>query len=135
MTYLLDTHYMLWAITETKKLSSRVKEAITNPDNRIVVSAVSFWEVSLKSSIGKLELEGISPDDLPQACLAASFEIEDLKAEQSSTYHQLKATYHKDPFDRMLIWQAIRSNYTLISVDANVKKYTSEGLKVFMDSK
>src|SRR4051812_11367715 len=135
MTYLLDTHYMLWAITETKKLSSRVKEVVTNPDNRIVVSAVSFWEVSLKSSIGKLEITGISPGDLPQACLAIGFEIENLTAAHSSTYHQLKATYHKDPFDRMLIWQAIRSDYTLISVDTNVKKYASEGLRVFMDRK
>lgn len=133
MTYLLDTHYMLWATTETKKLSASVKDTITNPDHRIVVSAISFWEVSLKNSIGKLEITGFSPDDLPQACLDVGFEIESLTAEESSTYHQLKATHHKDPFDRMLIWQAIRHNYTLISVDSNVKKYTSEGLKVFID--
>lgn len=135
MTYLLDTHYLLWAITETKKISSRVKAVITDPDNRIVVSAVSFWEVSLKSSIGKLEITGISCEDLLQACLAVGFEIENLTADDSSTYHRLNATYHKDPFDRMLIWQAIRNNYTLMSVDANVKKYTSEGLKVFVDRK
>jgi PIN domain nuclease of toxin-antitoxin system len=135
MTYLLDTHYMLWTLADTKKLSARVKEVITNPDHRIAVSAVSFWEVALKSSIGKLEIEGFSPDNLPQACIAVGFEIENLTAGDCSTYHQLKATYHKDPFDRMLIWQAIRNNYTLISVDANVKKYTSEGLQVFTDRK
>ncbi len=135
MTYLLDTHYMLWAITETKKLSASAKDVITNPDHRIVVSAVSFWEISLKSSIGKLEITGFTPDDLPIACMAAGFEIENLTAEDSSSYHQLKAMYHKDPFDRMLIWQAIRNNYTFISIDTNVKKYTSEGLKVFADRK
>jgi PIN domain nuclease of toxin-antitoxin system len=135
MTYLLDTHYMLWAITETKKLSARVKDAITDPNHRIVVSAVSFWEVSLKNSIGKLEIKGFSPADLPNACLEVGFEIENLRPDDSSTYHQLKATYHKDPFDRMLIWQAIRNNYTLMSIDSNVKKYTSEGLKVFIDRK
>jgi PIN domain nuclease of toxin-antitoxin system len=130
MTYLLDTHYMLWAITDTKKLSKSIKDVITNPDHRIVVSAVSFWEVSLKSTIGKLEIAGFLPEDLPRACLQMGFDIESLSAEDSSTYHKLKATYHKDPFYRMLIWQAIRNNYTLVSVDGNVKKYVSEGLKI-----
>ena len=49
MTYLIDTHYMLWALTDTKKLSEGVKEIITNPEHRILVSAISFWEVSLKA--------------------------------------------------------------------------------------
>ena len=135
MTYLLDTHYMLWAISDTRKLSARIKDVITNPDNRIVISTISFWEVSLKSSVGKLDITGFTSADLPAACLTVGFGIESPTAEESSTYHLLKATYHKDPFDKMLIWQAICNNYTLISADANVKKYTSEGLKVFTDRK
>ena len=130
MIYLLDTHYMLWAIADTKKLSKNIKEIITNPDHKIVVSTISFWEVSLKSSLGKLEITGFSPEVLPKACLQVGFDIECPSAEDSSTYHKLKASYHKDPFDRMLIWQAIRNNYTIISVDNNVKKYSSEGLKI-----
>ncbi len=130
MTYLLDTHYMLWAIADTKKLSAAIKEIITNPENRIIVSAISFWEVSLKSSLGKLQISGFAPEDLPDACLQMGFEIENLSAEDSSSYHQLKATYHKDPFDRMLIWQAMRNNYTFVSSDSTMKKYVSEGLKV-----
>lgn len=131
MTYLLDTHYMLWAIADSKKLSKRIKDVITNPDHRIIISTISFWEVSLKSSLGKLQIAGFSPEDLPEACLQVGFDIENLSAEDSSTYHKLKATHHKDPFDRMLIWQAIRNDYVLISTDGNVKKYASEGLKVF----
>jgi len=130
MTYLLDTHYMLWAIADTKKLSAVVKNIIVDPDHKIIVSTISFWEVSLKSSIGKLEISGFLPEELPDACLMVGFEIKSLSAEDSSSYHKLKANYHKDPFDRMLIWQAIRNDYTLISVDGNVKKNTSEGLKV-----
>ncbi len=130
MIYLLDTHYMLWAITDTKRISKDIKDILTNPEHRILVSAVSFWEVALKSAIGKLAITGYSPEDFPAACIEVGFEIEPLPAADSSTYHQLKATYHKDPFDRMLIWQAIRNNYTFISVDSNVKKYKSEGLKV-----
>jgi PIN domain nuclease of toxin-antitoxin system len=130
MNYLLDTHYMLWALTDTKKLSKKIKDEITHPDNRIVISAVSFWEVSLKASIGKLELVGFSPEDLPDACIQMGFDIAPLGPMESSSYHRLRATYHKDPFDRMLIWLAICNDYILISADNHVKKYTSEGLRI-----
>lgn len=132
MTYLLDTHYMLWTIADTKKVSKNIKEIITNPDHRIVISTISFWEISLKSSIGKLKISGFRPEDIPDACLRTGFDIECLSAEDSSTYHELKAVYHKDPFDRMLIWQAIRNDYILISMNSNIKKYKSEGLKVLV---
>jgi PIN domain nuclease of toxin-antitoxin system len=62
---------------------------------------------------------------------AINFEIINLLPEESSTFHQLKATHQKDPFDRMLIWQAIYNNYILISADANIQKYMTEGLKIF----
>jgi len=97
MIYLLDTHYMLWAIADSKKLSKKVKEVITNPENSIIVSTISFWEVSLKSSLGKLEITGFEPEDLRQARLKVGFEITELSAEDSSTYHKLKAISHKDP--------------------------------------
>ncbi len=130
MNYLLDTHYMLWALTDTKKLSKKIKDEITHPENRIIISTVSFWEVSLKASIGKLEIVGFSPEDLPDACMQMGFEIEPLGPGESSSYHKLRATYHKDPFDRMLIWRAICNDYIFISADNHVKKYTSEGLRI-----
>jgi PIN domain nuclease of toxin-antitoxin system len=130
MTYLLDTHYLIWAVADTKKIPARVRDILTNPEHSIVVSTISFWEVSLKSALGKLQITGFSPEDLPGACLQIGFTVEPLSATDSSTYHQLKATHHKDPFDRMLIWQALRNGYTFISTDDDVKKYVSEGLKV-----
>ena len=132
MMYLLDTHYLLWALTDTKKLPGKVRDVLVDPDNRIIISTVSFWEVSLKSSLGKLTFSGYFPADLPDTCLQTGFEIKNLSPEDSSTYHRLKATYHKDPFDRMLIWQAIRNEYIFISADKQVKKYASEGLKIFV---
>lgn len=130
MTYLLDTHYMLWALTDTKKISKRIKDVIVEPDNRIVISTVSFWEISLKTSKGKMTYSGLPSENLPDACRQIGFEIECLPAADSSTYHKLIASHHKDPFDRMLIWQAIQNNYTFISVDIDVRKYKSEGLKI-----
>jgi len=130
MNYLLDTHYMLWSLTDTKKLSKKIKDEITHPENRIVISAISFWEVSLKASIGKLELVGFSPEDLPDACMQMGFDIAPLAPIEGSSYHKLRGTYHKDPFDRMLIWLAICNDYILISADSHVKKFTSEGLRI-----
>ena len=131
MIYLLDTHYLIWAITDTKKLSPKVKGILTDPNQKVIVSTISFWEVSLKTSLGKLKIMGFSPEDLPRLCLQIGFDIERLSPEASSTYHRLKASYHKDPFDRMLIWQAIVNNYTLLSADDTIKKYTSEGLQMY----
>jgi PIN domain nuclease of toxin-antitoxin system len=131
MTYLLDTHHFLWAITNAKKIPKKLREVLTDPENEIIVSAISFWEISLKSSLGKLEIKGFSPEDLPDICEKIGFAVKSLSAKESCCYHKLKVTYHKDPFDRMLIWQAISNDYVLVSADAQIKKYVSSGLKIY----
>ena len=130
MKFLLDTHYLIWSIADSSKISKRIKDIIVEPDHRIFVSTISFWEISLKCSIGKLDITGFLPEDIPNLCTRMGFEIETLSAHDSSSYHHLTINYHKDPFDRMLIWQAISNNYTLISDDADIKKYVSSGLKL-----
>ena len=130
MTYLLDTHTLIWAVTDTKKLSGTVRGILENTDNEIVVSAISFWEISLKYSLQKLTLDGLTPEDFHQAALDTGFRLIDLAGETASSYHLLKGTHHRDPFDRMLIWLAISRNYSLISKDPQVMKYSTEGLTV-----
>ncbi len=130
MSYLLDTHTFIWAVTDPIKLSDTARTILADGQQDIVVSAVSFWEIALKYSLQKLMLEGLTPEDFPQAALEIGFRLLDLGALTTSTYHQLKATYHKDPFDRMLIWQALQNNLRLISKDPNVAQYVSEGLQV-----
>ena len=130
MSFLLDTHYLLWTISDPSQISKNIKNIITNPENSVFVSTISFWEVSLKSRLGKLQILGFSPENLPSLCIKMGFDIIELSPGDSSTYHELKSDYHKDPFDRMLIWQAIRNNLTLISSDVNISKYKSEGLNV-----
>lgn len=130
MRYLLDTHTFIWAISEQNKLPKKVKVIISNPDNEILVSALSFWEISLKYFLGKMNVDNIPPDELPFWAKKHGFKIMPLEAATASTYHNLTATYHKDPFDRMLIWEAIQSNIPLISKDENVGKYQSEGLVI-----
>jgi len=131
MNYLLDTHTLIWSILENKKLSPLVKQALNNQDNSIFVSAITFWEIALKFSTEKLELKGILPEDFPRLSLLSDYKLLQLSADESATYHNLLKTLHRDPFDRMIIWQAINHNYTLISKDAQMALYEEAGLKIF----
>ena len=133
MKYLLDTHYLLWSVMDSMRISKKLKNVLTDPGNDIIVSAVSFWEISLKASLGKLELKNIEAEALPAICETMGFTIVSLQAGVCSSYSQLKATYHKDPFDRMLIWMAIINDYTLVTIDENVMKHKSEGLKLYYE--
>ncbi len=132
MSYLLDTHYLLWTIVDSKKISKKIRDLISDPGQSIFVSTISFWEISLKSALRKMEISGFKPEDIPEICAKIGFEIIELSAADSCSYHHLKASHHKDPFDRMLIWQAIRNNYTLISADDEINKYRSEGLNILV---
>lgn len=131
MNYLLDTHTLLWSLFKSSELSKNVIQVIKNTKNIINVSVVNFWEISLKYAIGKLQLTNILPDDLPELCEKIGFEILDLKAEESSSFYKLKIIKHKDPFDRMLIWQAIHQHLLFISRDKSLKEYKKIGLKIF----
>jgi PIN domain nuclease of toxin-antitoxin system len=132
MSYLLDTHYLLWAIVDSKKISKKIRDLISDPEQLIFISTISLWEISLKSALGKMEISGFKPEEIPEICTKIGFEIIELSAADSSSYHHLKASHHKDPFDRMLIWQAIRNNYILISADDEINKYRSEGLNILV---
>ncbi len=131
MSYLLDTHALIWALTEPEKLSRKVRTILEDPLSSISVSSLTFWEISIKYALGKLELEVLVPQDFYQACREMRFDIQELSAEEASTYHLLNATHHKDPFDRMLVWQCLKNNHILISQDEDMKKYVSEGLKIY----
>jgi PIN domain nuclease of toxin-antitoxin system len=132
MSYLLDTHYLIWAIADSKKISKKIRNLIQDADQESFVSTISFWEVSLKTSFGKMNISGFTPEDIPAICKSIGFEIIELSANDSSAYHQLKASHHKDPIDRMLIWQAIRNGYTLISADGQVSRYRPERLNILV---
>ena len=129
MNYLLDTHVLLWAINDETKLSTKAKETLDNTENSVYVSAISFWEISVKFSLGKLKLKGFTPDDLTELSIQIGFKLLPLLHDECATYHHLINTIHRDPFDRILIWQAIKGNYTLITKDSKASLYNTSGLK------
>lgn len=128
MTYLLDTHSFLWAAFEPERFSRRVRELLKNPLTEVHVSSISFWEISLKFALGKLALKNLSPEELPGAARQMGFELITLDPETAASFHQLGCASHKDPFDRMLIWQAVRRQMTLISKDKRFSDYAPLGL-------
>jgi len=129
MNYLLDTHTMIWAISEKGKLSTKTRQILDNTNNSIFVSAISFWEIALKFSIGKLTINGIRPEALPELCVKTGFQLISLSVEECANYHDLIITDHKDMFDRMLVWQAIQRNLIFISKDERIDQYQAAGLK------
>jgi len=130
MKYLLDTHAFLWSISQSMDLPEKVVLAIKNPNNEIFVSAVTLWEISIKTRIKKLDLGGLPIEDLLRLSEKMDFQLIDLTPEEANSYVNLTENTHKDPFDRMLIWQCIRRNMTIISKDAEFKKFKVHGLKV-----
>lgn len=129
MKYLLDTHTFLWSLFESSKLSKKVKEVILNEENEIYVSTVTFWEISLKFSIGKLQLGGVFPDQLPGFCRESGMDILPIDDSLASSFYRMPKVEHFDPFDRLLIWQAIREEIIIISKDKKFIEYVPHGLK------
>jgi PIN domain nuclease of toxin-antitoxin system len=129
MVYLLDTHSFLWTVFDTGKLSQTARNMITEPDNRILVSSISFWEISLKSALGKLELVDCTPKELPGIATQMGLECIALQPDHAASFYQLPRRIHKDPFDRMLVWLAIQEHWVLISKDQQIANYAQYGLR------
>ena len=118
MSFLLDTHILLWFLENDSKLSNQVREVITNPENLIFVSAISAWVISIKQSLGKL----IAPSNLEEALCFSRLEVLAITLAHGIKVSDLPM-YHKDPFDRMLIAQALVEGLTIITVDQKFKLY------------
>ena len=127
---LLDTHTLLWAIGKSDELLGNIIEQLQDTKNKVFVSAVSLWEIALKHSLGKLVLDAFNVEDILVYCKKIGFEMLPLEPSEALGFHLLptKET-HKDPFDRMLIYQCIRNKYILVSKDSKMELYEENGLK------
>ncbi len=130
MKLLLDTHVFIWALMDTSRLSAVVKYQMQESENEVLVSAVSFWEIAIKHSLGKLELNGLLPSEMAGIAEREMglnlLGLDAFSAADSGTIPLL----HKDPFDRMLIYQAIHSGYCMVSADKRFSEYQAHGLKL-----
>jgi PIN domain nuclease of toxin-antitoxin system len=118
VSLLLDTHILLWWLSDDPLLPQAARKAIASPDNEVLVSAATVWEISIKKAAGRLD----APDDLLEAIDANDFETLPI-----TPLHAVLAgglpPHHSDPFDRMLIAQARAEVSTLVSVDGRFPQY------------
>lgn len=130
MNSLIDTHTFLWSVFDPDQLSTKVKTILREPENFIYVSVISFWEISLKHAVGKLDLVHVLPEAFPDIAKEMQFEILNLSSLEAATSYKLPKMRHKDPFDHLIIWQAIQLKMPIISKDKQFKAYKELGLKV-----
>jgi len=131
MNCLLDTQVLIWTLTETDRLSQPAREMISDSSVVKHVSVVSFYEMAIKISLGKLKLQGFVLGDLPGILYAQGAELIVLEPFETVALGRLPIKKdHRDPFDRMLICQAIFRNLTLLSSDTKIAQYRKNGLSL-----
>lgn len=122
MKLLLDTHVFLWYITADLKLPATYQAAIQDPSNDVYLSVASVWEVVIKHGLGKLPLPGPPADYLPQQRVAHG--IDSLMVDEfAMPYLAGLPLLHRDPFDRLLVAQAMQHGLTVASVDPLLAAY------------
>jgi PIN domain nuclease of toxin-antitoxin system len=125
MRLLLDTHILLWWLADSPSLPGQAREWIADPANTVFVSAVSLWEIWLKRSLGKLKL----PSDFEEKLAGESFESLPLLAAHTRAVAALP-WHHRNPFDRMLIAQAMVAELSLVTADEVAAAYGDSVLLV-----
>ena len=123
MRILLDTHVFLWYISADPKLPATFRAAIQDPANEVYLSAASVWEAVIKHALGKLPLPGPPADYLPQQRDAhgiASLPVD----EGAMTHLAALPPLHRDPFDRIIVAQALQHGLTIATVDPDVAAYS-----------
>ena len=118
MDILIDTHVLLWWLTDDPRLSGKARELIADPYNAIAVSAATAWEIAIKQALGKLLFDG----DLEKAVSEQGFQMLPVTFVHAVGVRELPGI-HRDPFDRMLVAQARAENLALLSADPIIAGY------------
>lgn len=129
MKILLDTHFLLWAFIDTKKIPQRIYKKLLAEENEVYYSQASLWEIAIKYNMGKLSLQGLSPEEFFEELEKSFLKCRRFENEELISFYRLPIE-HKDPFDRILIWQAIQSNFYFLSVDKKISVYDKYNLKM-----
>lgn len=118
--YLLDTHALLWFLRDSPELSKKALKIISTEDE-IFVSVASLWEIAIKNSIGKLDLE-FSIEEIENLCNEKDITILQINGKQLDKI-KLLPKIHSDPFDRLIIAQAQTEELTILTTDSKIPKY------------
>ncbi|MFM9967211.1 MAG: type II toxin-antitoxin system VapC family toxin [Burkholderiales bacterium] len=126
MNFLLDTHLLLWAASEPKRLSVKARALLLAPDNQLIFSSASLWEISIKRTLGRADFS-VDPRRLWRMLLVNGYRELPVSSEHTIAVNDLPPL-HKDPFDRILVAQARVEGFVLLTGDKVVAKY-GEGVR------
>ncbi len=121
MRLLLDTNALIWFANEDDKLSKVAIKAIENPQNKKIVSVACIWEMAIKKNLGKLELK-FDLKDLQNILISNRFELFDIKIQHALFVEHL-TLFHRDPFDRIIISQALTEKINVVGIDEIFDQY------------
>jgi len=122
MNLLLDTHVLIWMSSDPERLSPRVRRLLEDETNGVAVSMVSFWEMAIKTSLGKLQLGPDWMRRLQAFMRDNAVTTVPIRSEHCAVLISLPF-HHRDPFDRMLVAQSQSENMSLVSRDKSLKQY------------
>jgi PIN domain nuclease of toxin-antitoxin system len=122
MRLLLDTHTFLWFVLNDPQLSATAQQFISEPRNDVLISPASYWEVAIKVGLRKLDLHAPYDDFMRQGIDGNDFEILPIEPRHTSVLTTLPL-HHRDPFDRLMIAQAMVEGIPLVSADAALDQY------------
>ncbi|MCD8505365.1 MAG: type II toxin-antitoxin system VapC family toxin [Burkholderiaceae bacterium] len=128
MNLLLDTHVALWAITDDPKLTTSARDLIDAEKTTVWVSVASLWEISIKHSLVRGAMP-VSGRDAARFFNEAGYQILNIETEHATAIEHLP-NHHQDPFDRLLIAQALVEPMRLMTRDAMVAKYSDTIIKI-----
>jgi len=128
--YLLDTHIFLWWMSDAEQLSKEVFDIISDGSNQIYISSATIWEIAIKEALGKLEVDA-DLDHVIEENGFVELKVSAICANATKKLEQI----HRDPFDRMLIAQAIEGDMTLITVDGYIVQYDNVKVLSFKKKK
>jgi len=119
---ILDTHTFIWWVDDDQRLSAKAKKVIENMDNQCFLSLASSWEMAIKSSLGKLKLTIPVKEYIPQHLAANDFKQLDITLRHVARVEALP-WHHRDPFDRLLVAQAVEEKMMIVSAEASFDSY------------
>jgi PIN domain nuclease of toxin-antitoxin system len=122
MRLLLDTHLLLWALAEPERLDATTRAALEDPDNEVLFSAASLWEIAIKAKLGRPDFTFV-PQQILQAALETGFAELPVRSTAAVLVADLPL-HHRDPFDRLLVAQAISEPVRLYTADPLLPPYS-----------
>lgn len=118
MKLLLDTHAALWFLSDDERMGENAKQHLTDDDNRILLSAAVVWEIAIKRALGKL----VVPEEYQTLLLGAGVQALPITIDHAAAVERLPP-HHRDPFDRMLVAQALGEAAAIVSRDDILRRY------------